>query len=301
MPQAGSLMWRMIVSLPEAAADRFESSLALSADVVSRYLEEPGCCRLEVLGEDASGLRALELSLSIAAASAGSNPPAVTIDEVPERDWLAENRERFAAFRIGRFRIREPDDERPCPPGVIDLRIEAATAFGSGRHGSTEGCLRALSRLAYHRIRRPIDIGCGSGILAIAAAKLWGAPVVACDIDPVAVEIARINARLNGIERLVRPVRADGWRAPRIAGRAPYDLAMSNILARPLKRFAGDLARHMAPQGFAVLAGLLAADGADVLASHRAVGLRLVRRIDVDGWRTLVLRRTGIKAGGGVP
>jgi ribosomal protein L11 methyltransferase len=218
-------------------------------------------------------------------------PPEVTIEPLLARDWLAENRERFAALRIGRFLVQEPEDETPVPPSLIALRIEAATAFGSGRHGSTEGCLRALDMLRGRRIRRPLDLGCGSGILAIAAAKLWRVPVLASDVDPHAVAIARANARLNGVGHLVRVVVADGYRSPAIAAERPFDLVLCNILARPLKRLAQGLARHLAPGGIAVLAGLLTADSNDVLAAYRAGGLSLVRNIDVDGWRTLVLER----------
>ena len=227
--------------------------------------------------------------------------PRVTIEPLPERDWLAENRERLASFRIGRFLIREPEDEAPVPPGALPLRIEAATAFGSGRHGSTEGCLRALQMLRGRPVRRPLDLGCGSGILAIAAAKLWPVPVLASDIDPRAVAVARANARLNGVGHLVRVVVADGYRSPVIAARRPFDLVLCNILARPLKRMAGDLARHLAPEGIAVLAGLLAPDGNDVLAAHRAVGLELQRKIDLEGWRTLVLCRAPPPATSGAP
>ena len=226
----------------------------------------------------------------------------MTIEALPERDWLAENRERFAPFRIGRFVIQEPDDRTPPPPGAIPLHIEAATAFGSGRHGSTEGCLRALESLARRPIRRALDVGCGSGILAIAAAKLWRVPVLASDIDPSAVDVARANARLNGVGHLVRVVVADGYRSPVIESSPPFDLVLCNILSRPLKRLARELARHLAPGGVAVLAGLLRSDGNDVLAAQRANGLGLVRKIDMEGWRTFVLRgRAPPPATSGVP
>ena len=243
---------------------------------------------------------ALEVALALAAASAGVPPPEVTIEPLPERDWLADNRERFAPFRIGRFVIQEPDDRTPPPSGAISLRIEAATAFGSGRHGSTEGCLRALGLLAPWPIRRVLDVGCGSGLLAIAAAKLWRVPVLASDVDPQAVAVARANARLNGVGHLVRVVVADGYRSPVIESSPPFDLVLCNILARPLKRLAREAARRMRPGGIAVVAGLLTADGNDVLAAHRAAGLTLLRRIDRDGWRTLVLRRRAL-ASSGVP
>jgi ribosomal protein L11 methyltransferase len=244
---------------------------------------------------------ALDLALAIAAASMGVSPPEVTIEPLPDRDWLAENRERFAALRIGRFLIQEPEDQTPTPPGLIALRIEAATAFGSGRHGSTDGCLRALHMLRGRRTRRALDLGCGSGILAIAAAKLWRVPVLASDVDPHAVAVARANARLNDVRNLVRVIVADGYRSSAIAARRPFDLVLCNILSRTLKRMAGGLARHLAPMGTAILAGLLTRDGNDVLAVHRAVGLGLLRTIDVEGWRTLVLRRPPSPATSGAP
>jgi ribosomal protein L11 methyltransferase len=236
-------------------------------------------------------LAALDLVIALAAAAAGVPPPELTIEPLPERDWLADNRERFAPFRIGRFVIQEPEDKTPAPPGAIPLRIEAASAFGSGRHGSTEGCLRALEMLARRPVRSVLDVGCGSGILAIAAAKLWRVPVLASDVDPQAVAVARANARLNGVGHLVRVVVADGYRSPVIEAGSPFDLVLCNILARPLKRLAPVATRHTRPGGIAVLAGFLAADGNDVLAAHRAAGLTLLRRVDREGWRTLVLQR----------
>jgi ribosomal protein L11 methyltransferase len=235
---------------------------------------------------------ALAIALAIAAASAGVPPPEVTIEELPDRDWLAENRERFAPFRIGRFVIQEPDDRTPTPAGAIPLRIEAALAFGSGRHGSTAGCLKALELLARRPIRRVLDVGCGSGILAVAAAKLWRVPVLATDLDPRAVAVARDNVRLNGAGHLVRVVLADDYRSPAIKAGAPFDLVLCNILAGPLKRLARELARYVRPGGgIAVLAGLLARDGNDVLAAHRAARFTLLRARDYDGWRTLVVQR----------
>lgn len=257
---------------------------------------------LEGVARAPVGRASIEVALALAAASAGVPPPELTIEPLPERDWLADNRERFAPFRIGRFVIQVPDGRTRTPPGAIPLRIEAATAFGSGRHGSTEGCLRALESLARRPIRGALDVGCGSGILAIAAAKLWRVPVLASDIDPSAVDVARANARLNGVGHLVRVVVADSYRSPVIESSPPFDLVLCNILARPLKRLARELARHLAPGGVAVLAGLLRADGNDVLAAHRANGLGLVRKIDIEGWRTLVLRgRAPPPATSGVP
>jgi ribosomal protein L11 methyltransferase len=283
-------VWSVAVTVPIERAAAFEAALAPLADTLSAFDRGDGAWELEALSQLPPDRRAIDVAFAVAAAVMAVPPPEPTIERVTERDWLAENRERFASFRIGRFQIQEPKDETPVPPGVFALRIEAGTAFGSGRHGSTEGCLRALQMLRGRPVRRPLDLGCGSGILAIAAAKLWRVPVLASDVDSRAIEVARANARLNGVGRLVRALVADGYRSPAIAAGRPFDLVLCNILARPLKCLAKDLARHLAPGGIAVLAGLLAQDGNDVLAAHRAVGLRLVRQINVDGWRTLVGR-----------
>jgi ribosomal protein L11 methyltransferase len=284
-------LWRVVVTVPALADGALEAVLAEQCETVSRFAEGAHTCRLEGIASREPDRCALDLALAIAATATGVPAPKVTIERLRKRDWLAENRERFAAFRVGRFVIQEPEDRTPGPPGAMALCVEAATAFGSGRHGSTEGCLRALDTLRGRRIRRALDLGCGSGILAIAAAKLWRTPVLASDIDPHAVAVARTNARLNGVGHLVHVVVADGYRSPAIAARRPFDLVLCNILARPLRRMAGDLARHLAPEGIAVLAGVLTSDANDVSAPHRAVGLRPLRTIDVEGWRTLVLRR----------
>jgi ribosomal protein L11 methyltransferase len=164
-------------------------------------------------------------------------------------------------------------------------------AFGSGEHGSTRGCLRALERIAHRRPRRILDLGSGSGILAMAAARLLRRPVLATDHDPWSVRVAARNAAANGVGRLVRTRLADGWRsaAPRRGG--PYDLVLANILARPLCGMAKDLSLHLAPGGTAILAGLLAEQARMVLAAHRRRGLRLDFMLREGPWTTLVLRR----------
>jgi ribosomal protein L11 methyltransferase len=269
-----------------------EGLLAGAYETVSVSPAGKQTCQLEALSTLEPDRTTLEVALALAAAAAGLPPPEVTIEPLPERDWLAENRERFAPFRIGRFVIQAPDDATPTPPGAIPLHIEAAMAFGSGRHGSTDGCLRALEFLARWPIWSVLDVGCGSGILAIAAAKLWRVPVLASDVDPQAVAVARDNVRLNRVGHLVRVVMADDYWSPMIAADAPFDLVLCNILARPLERLARELARHVRlGGGLAVLAGLLARDGNDVLAAHRPVGLALLRARDYDGWRTLVVQR----------
>ena len=177
-------------------------------------------------------------------------------------------------MRIGRFFVYGSHHRGGVPAGAIGIVLDAATAFGTGEHPSTRGCLMALEALARRRaIRHPLDIGTGTGILSIAAAKLLRRPVLASDIDPGSVAVARHNVARNGVARLVRVGRAAGYRG-RALRRRRYDLILSNILARPLALLAADLARHLAPGGRAVLSGLLRRQEPIVLAPHRGLGTR---------------------------
>jgi ribosomal protein L11 methyltransferase len=176
------------------------------------------------------------------------------------------------------------------PAGLIAVEIDAATAFGTGEHPSTRGVLLALDSLARRRrFRRPLDIGTGSGILAIAAAKRLRRRVLASDVDCAAVRVAAHHVRRNGVAGQVRVICAPGYRSHAVR-RAQYDLILANILARPLALMARDLARAIAPGGVAVLAGLLERQEALVVAAHRAQGLALERRLVIEGWSTLILR-----------
>ena len=236
---------------------------------------------------------ALEVRLALAAAAAGGRLTHIVEERLPERDWLAENRQAFPPLRIGRFLVHGshwPGPGDPArPAGAIDIEIDAATAFGTGEHPSTRGCLLALDSLARRRrFARPLDIGTGSGILAIAAAKRLRRPVVASDVDCGAVRVAAHHVRQNGLAGRVRVVCAPGYRS-RALSRSRYDLIFANILARPLALMARDLGRTIRPGGIAVLAGLLQRQEAQVLAAHRAQGLALERRLVIDGWSTLIM------------
>jgi ribosomal protein L11 methyltransferase len=171
------------------------------------------------------------------------------------------------------------------------LTLDAGLAFGSGEHGSTRGCLRALEVVARRHPRRILDLGTGSGILAMAAAMLLRRPVLATDIEPWSVRVAGQNARANGMGRLVRPVLANGWRGRSVQTHAPYDLVLANILARPLCRMAKDAALGLVPGGTVILAGLLASQARMVLAAHRRQGQRLEATWHEGAWTTLVLRK----------
>ncbi|HZK89837.1 MAG TPA: 50S ribosomal protein L11 methyltransferase [Stellaceae bacterium] len=229
----------------------------------------------------------LGVRLDLAAAASGGAVIESGEEQIPERDWLAENRRAFPPQRIGRFFVHGSHWREQPPAGAIAVEIDAAAAFGTGEHPSTRGCLIALDRLARRRrFRRVRDIGAGSGILAIAAAKRLHCNIAASDLDSVAVRVARHHARRNGVGRSVRVDCAAG------AGRShSYDLIFANILARPLMLMARDLARRAAPRGTVILSGLLRRQEAGVLAAYRTQRLALDFRIVIDGWSILVLRK----------
>ncbi len=232
----------------------------------------------------------LEVRLTLTAIASGGRLLQIVEERLPERDWLAENRRAFPPLRIGCFFVHGSHWQGRVPAGAIAIEIDAATAFGTGEHPSTRGCLVALDSLARRRrFRRPLDIGTGSGILAIAAAKRLRRRVLASDVDCAAVRVASHHVRRNGLAGRVHMVCAPGYRS-RTARRSDYDLLFANILARPLALMARDLGRAIAPGGVAILAGLLSRQEALVVAAHRAQGLSLERRLVIEGWSTLILR-----------
>jgi len=182
-------------------------------------------------------------------------------------------------------------DRERVPPNKLGIEIEAALAFGTGHHGTTRGCLLLLDAvLKAHRPRRVLDLGTGTGVLAIAAAKALRHRVLASDIDPLAARTAHQNARLNGVGDFVQTICATGFAAPQFADRGPFDLVLANILANPLRQMATPMARHLAPSALVILSGLLPHQAESVIAAYRARGLVLVRHLLVEGWSSLLLR-----------
>jgi ribosomal protein L11 methyltransferase len=284
-------VWRVLARV--RGADAASAVLALLDDLagaLSAFEIVEQEWRVEAYPPSSVLSPALVAELALAAAAAGGTLVDIGEGQLPDRDWLAENQLAFPPLRVGRFFIHGSHHRGRVPAGAIGIMLDAATAFGTGEHPSTRGCLMALDRLARrHRFRRPLDVGTGTGILAVAAAKLLHRRVLASDIDRGAVRVARHNVARNGVAGLVRVRGTDGYR-DRAIRKLPYDLILSNILARPLALLARDLARTLMPGGRAVLSGLLRRQEPIVLAPHRGCGIVLERRLVIDGWSTLVLR-----------
>jgi ribosomal protein L11 methyltransferase len=280
------------LEVPEAALEPYEAALSSACATVGFFLadEDRGLWRVEGVRDVGEEDGALQTALSLAAAATGVAAE-LRREPTAAEGWLERTQAAFPDQRVGRrFLVRGTHSESGGR-GRIVLTLDAGLAFGSGEHGSTRGCLRALEHAVRRRPRRILDLGTGSGILAMAAAKLLRRKVLATDIEPWSVRVARENAEANGVARLIRARLADGWRDPEVRAGAPYDLVLANILARPLCRMARDLAEHLAPGGTAILAGLLESQRNLVLAAHRRGGLALERTLHEGHWTTLVLRK----------
>jgi len=238
---------------------------------------------------DEAALRAL-----IAGALGADIAERMIFGSVEQKDWVAAALEGLVPVRVGRFVVHGAHDRASVRSHEISLEIPAALAFGTGHHGTTRGCLVMLDRiLKQRRPRHVLDVGTGTGVLALAAAKALRNFVASGDIDPVSVQAAFGNAALNGARPWLRPVIAVGVRHPALDKPRHYDLIFANILARPLRLLAPSIVAVAAPQAELVLSGLLAGDVAGVLSAYKAQGFDLKRRIMLDGWVTLLLARGG--------
>jgi ribosomal protein L11 methyltransferase len=281
-----------LLETDEQSAHRVADLVAesLPADDIAVGLVDIGAGRWRVamyfrVSPDEKTIRALTASAAGDAAA-----KALRFERVAAKDWVRESLAGLAPVTAGRFVVHGAHDRARIPFNRIGIEIEAALAFGTGHHGTTRGCLLALDSICKSLPRRRIlDLGTGSGVLAIAAARTLRQPVLATDIDGSAVRAARANAALNRAGSFVEFVKADGVTGPKLRERAPYDLILANILLRPLQRLAAPLTRLAAPGARVVLSGLLASQANAAISAYR--GLALERRIELDGWTTLILVR----------
>jgi ribosomal protein L11 methyltransferase len=217
----------------------------------------------------------------------------IVFDRVEARDWVKASLEDLVPVPAGRFIVHGQHDRERIAPNKLGIEIEAALAFGTGHHGTTRGCLLLLDHvLKAWRPRRVLDLGTGTGVLAIAAARALHEKVLASDIDMLSVQVARDNARLNVTGHLVQTIRATGFSAAQFAQAAPFDLVLANILANPLRQLAAPMARHLAPSALVILSGLLTHQAPGVIAAYRARGLIPVRHLRIEEWSSLLLRKT---------
>lgn len=208
---------------------------------------------------------------------------------LPQKDWVEAVYQVTPPLNLGKFYIYGSHIQKPESNDLIPLLVGAATAFGSGQHESTEGCLKALTLLSNQRsFEHPLDMGCGSGILAMAMAKLWNVEVLGCDNDPEAVRVTLENAELNHIGSLIKAKVSEGF--DEIKGQT-FDIITANILAGPLCQMAGDAANALRPNGHIVLAGLLNRQAEDVIDAYRSQGLKLFEQLFIGDWSTLILRK----------
>jgi ribosomal protein L11 methyltransferase len=279
-------LWRVTVKTADAMAAAAATEALSDFDAVSAFEEsKDGAWRVEGFARDQPERAPLIARLALAWLDIGGEPPEPQIEKLPRQDWVSINQASFQPLAVGRFFIHGSHHRGAMPPGRIALEIDAATAFGTGEHATTRGCLTALDAVAQRGARlRILDMGTGTGILAMAAAKRWRRRVIARDIDPESVRVAAHNVRRNGVAGMMDIARERGVEKHR-----GYDIVLANILARPLERMARDLSHVLAPGGIAILSGLLVGQQSEVLAAHRLRRLRLKQRFIVDGWATLVL------------
>ncbi|WP_289298550.1 50S ribosomal protein L11 methyltransferase [uncultured Reyranella sp.] len=262
--------------------------------VASCEVSRDGPWRIDVFGEGEEAL--VTAAIEAAAQALGVPVPDWRWEALPDIDWVAENQRSFRPFSVGPFWVHPSHVGEGRPAGLLPLRIDAGLAFGTGTHATTRGCLEMLATLDPAETQNAVDVGCGSGILAIAMAKLWQRPVIGGDNDAEAVEVAQENAGLNGVPELCSFFVSSGLQAPQLSGRAPYDLIVANILAGPLLDLADTFAGSVRPGGHVLLSGLLVEQAASILATYGSRGFVFERRIDRETggawWRSLVLRRS---------
>jgi ribosomal protein L11 methyltransferase len=214
-------------------------------------------------------------------------------ETLPDEDWVANVQRGLHPIEAGRFFIHGSHDRAAAKGRPFAIEVDAGQAFGTAHHGTTRGCLILLDRLAKKQgVWRALDLGTGSGVLAIAAAKVLCGDILATDIDPIAIDVAKANFARNGVAREVTPIVAAGLSHPVIASKAPFDLITANILAAPLIKLSPDIARVAADGGHLILSGLLDEQAREVRARYLAQGFALAGRISLEGWTALHMRRT---------
>ena len=289
-------LWRANVTttgfaMPEVPEAIEDEALSVSMfEIEDEATADPIGWQVDILFRNPPDPDQLAIGLAPSLTAAAASLERITVERVSPEEWARATELRLPPVTAGRFVVHGSHARALVPSGAVPIEIDAGLAFGSGEHATTRSCLVAIDRLArQRRFVRVLDVGCGSGVLAIAAAKCWPAAVLAVDNDPIAVRLARNNAERNGVGRRVRTELADGYAHPIIRRRRPYDLILANLLADPLVELAPALRSHLAPGGRAVLSGLLDRQAEAVVAAHRCQGLQLLGHAQQGPWMALVL------------
>lgn len=284
-------LWSAHMTVPLHIAELTGDILGKDAVAVTVFTPQNNQVRIEAIYDHTPDRSALTAPLAIVATLHKIKTSKLTIGEVPKLDWLKKVAEDFPPLRIAKWTVHGAQHRHAVPNRRYALQIDATNAFGTGEHPTTRGCLLTLHQLLKRKssVHRMLDMGCGSGILAMAYAKDRRRKTVAVDNDPEAVEVAAGNVRRNGLQHYVRTGRSRGYLSNLVRQHAPYDLVMANILARPLSHMAKDLKRNLRPGGIVILSGILAHQANMVLAAHRLQRLRLIKHIRIGGWSVLAL------------
>lgn len=291
---ANDEIWEIVIELPSGdGRELFEAAIT---DFVTGHaifeVENTPRWRLTGYTDIPPDADAIEAGIAIAAVAAGIETPPVQIAPVVQKDWVAESEKSLPALHVGPYFVFGSHIREPPPPDSIAIKIDAGLAFGTGNHETTQGCLQALERVFAERVpANPIDIGTGSGILAIAIAKRCDVQVSASDIDPIAIDVAHENAVINGVGGQVSCFVTDGVDGDEITTLAPYDLVVANIVANPLIALASGIVRILAADGFVILSGILNEQSSGVTEAYVAEGLAMKDKIELGNWTTLILQR----------
>ncbi len=289
-------IWEIVIEL--ASGDGRELFEVAISDFVTGYaifeVENTPRWRLTGYTDTAPDTVALESNIAVAAKAAGVDMPSVRVAPVVDKDWVAESERALPALHVGPYFVFGSHIRDTPPPESIPIKIDAGLAFGTGNHETTQGCLQALETIFSECMpANPLDIGTGSGILAIAIVKRCDVNVAATDIDPIAVDVARENAVFNGVGGRISFSVTDGVDGAEIRKASPYDLIVANIVANPLIALAGGIAGILSGSGRVILSGILNEQADDVIAAYAAHGLLPDDRIVLGNWTTLILHRQG--------
>lgn len=288
------MFWRVFFQANQMQAEHLGTALEEHALAVSWFeSKDPDMWIIEAIKTHKPSVEEIQKIISPICKMLNIETPSINIEEIPDTDWLEATWRNFPPQQIGRYYVYGSHTKPLSPKDSIALEINAATAFGSGEHETTTGCLLTLDDLALEgqKFHKSLDMGCGSGILALAIAKTWAVPVVAADNDPESVRVTLYNATLNQCSSLIEAYVSEGFKASEVKNHGPYDLIVANILADPLLQMAEELSQNLAPKGMVILSGLLSRHQKDIIDAYKKQGIQLISLRTINDWVALLLKK----------